>query len=89
MMCKEWRVAVLADRLAGGEVGFEGLGDGLRGVEASELQRTVDTHQDRLGGGGAAIGAVGLTVLPQNHRRAKLPLREAVLERHIIISPGT
>ena len=36
--------------MGSGEVGLEGVGDGLGGVEATEAEGAVDAHQDALRG---------------------------------------
>ena len=69
-------------QLAGGEVGFEGVGDGLGGVEAAELERAVDAHEHGLGGG-ALLTAIRLAVLPQDDGRTNLSFAEVVVIRHI------
>ncbi len=42
---------------SGYEVGFEGVRDGLGGIEAAETKPAVDAHQDGLSGR-AAVGTV-------------------------------
>ena len=68
--------------MAGGDVGSEGVGGRSCRIEATEAERAVDTRQNSLGGH-ALLGAVGLTILPQDHSRTNLPLGEVILKRHI------
>ncbi len=64
------------------EVGPDGLGDGGDGVVAALFQGTQDAHQHRLGLG-TVLAAVGIAVLPRDHRRADLTLGVIVVERHL------
>lgn len=82
--------AGIGGQLAGVQVGFQGIGyaegdrrGGLKGGgEANERQGVIYAYRNGLGGG-TAIAAIRLTVIPQDHCSADLPLREVILERHI------
>ena len=68
-------------QLAGLEVGANGMGYGGDGVVAALLQGAEDAHEDGLGFG-SVLAAVGVAVLPSDHRRADLTLGVVVVERN-------
>ena len=70
--------------MAGGPVGFECIGDRFGRGEVAEFQGAIDAHQHGLGCG-TVVRTIRLTVLPQDHGRADLTLREVVLERYVVI----
>ena len=55
---------------------------------AALLEGAEDAHQDRLGFG-TVLAAVGVAVLPRDHRRADLTLAVVVVERDFGDGPGT